>query len=72
MTLTKVREILASSGTQVEVEVARDSSRGDQGQGQGAGTRLTKSESLRIFRAVPSSSSSSSQHGEARVRTSDY
>ena len=68
--MSQVREILASSGTQVEVEVARDSSRGDQG--QGAGTRLTKSESLRIFRAVPSSSSSSSQHGEARVRTSDY
>ena len=68
--MSQVREILASSGTQVEVEVARDSSRGDQG--QGAGARLTKSESLRIFRAVPSSSSSSSQHGEARVRTSDY
>ena len=68
-----MREILASSGTQVEVEIARDSSSQgqDQGQGQGQGTRLTKSESLRIFRAVPSSPSWS-QQGEARVRTSDY
>ena len=67
--MTQVREILASSGTQVEVEIARDSS----SQGQSQGTRLTKSESLRIFRAVPSSPSwSSSQQGEARVRTSDY
>ena len=50
LTISQVREILRLSGNQVEIEVIRRP-----GEDKKTGTKLNKSESLRIFRAVPNS-----------------
>ena len=50
LTIRQVREILRLSGNQVEIEVIRRP-----GEDKKTGTKLNKSESLRIFRAVPNS-----------------
>ena len=51
LTISQVREILKHSSNQVEIEVIRD----PEDKSKKTGTKLNKSESLRIFRAVPSS-----------------
>ena len=51
LTISEVREILKHSSNQVEIEVIRD----PEDKSKKTGTKLNKSESLRIFRAVPSS-----------------
>ena len=50
LTISQVREILRLSGNQVEIEVIRRPEEDKQTE-----TKLNKSESLRIFRAVPNS-----------------
>ena len=50
LTISQVREILRLSGNQVEIEVIRRP-----GEDKKTGTKLNKSESLSIFRAVPNS-----------------
>ena len=52
LTISQVREILRLSGNQVEIEVVR---RPGEDNNKNTGTKLNKSESLRIFRAVPNS-----------------
>ena len=52
LTISQVREILRHSGNQVEIEVVR---RPGENNNKNTGTKLNKSESLRIFRAVPNS-----------------
>ena len=51
LTISQVRKILKHSSNQVEIEVIRD----PEDKSKKTGTKLNKSESLRIFRAVPSS-----------------
>ena len=46
LTISQVREILKFSGNKVELEIMREDGPGNQ-------TKLSKSESLRIFRALP-------------------
>ena len=55
LTISQVREILKFSGSKVDIEVVREE---EQGRAEPRGTRghqgkLSKSESLRIFRAQP-------------------
>ena len=54
LTINQVREILKCSGNQVEIDVLRD-----EGKKPSGGAKLSKSESLRIFRALPAANESS-------------
>ena len=50
LTISQVREILKFSGSKVDIEVVREADLGRAGRHPG---KLSKSESLRIFRAQP-------------------
>ena len=53
LTINQVREILKHSGDKVEIDVLRSDDKK-------SGTKLSKSESLRIFRALPTAGGNSS------------
>ena len=61
LTINQVREILKFSGNQVEIDVLRD------GQKK-LGSKLSKSESLRIFRAMPAAQTKLDKNISPKVR----
>jgi len=63
LTINEVREILKFSGNKVDIEVTRSEKPGRQQ------TKLSKSESLRIFRATPVSKSSEQEPNKGSVVT---